>query len=90
LIDRAGLIPAYDIVPLEIRLNLHGEHFSSTQQESNGVFILIPIYLRAIIRELNEYFARAISIRGQRRIIQVSPLHEFDLVLEASNPYLPN
>jgi hypothetical protein len=46
--------------------------------------------LRAIIRELNEYFARAMSIRGQRRIIQVSPLHEFDLVLEASNPYLLN
>lgn len=42
--------------------------------------------LRAVIREINEYFAEAMSIRGSRRIIRVPG--QFPLGTAMSNPYM--
>ncbi|CAG8900109.1 unnamed protein product [Penicillium egyptiacum] len=46
--------------------------------------------LRAIIRELNEYFSEAMSIRGKRRIIQFpgQPALVQDVEQERSKPYM--
>jgi GTP-binding protein EngB required for normal cell division len=46
--------------------------------------------LRAIVRELNECFAHAMTIRGSRRIIHLSSSPPSDMLQEISKPYMDN